>query len=72
MKINKILFALIALATLTHMEARAESNTISPYSRFGYGLLSDQTNTMQKSMGGVGYAMRSGREINLQINKDGV
>lgn len=44
---------------------RAENNTVSPYSRFGYGLISDQANTVQRSMGGVGYAMRSGRQINF-------
>ena len=59
MKITKILFALIALASFANPGAHAESNTVSPYSRFGYGILSDQTNTVQKSMGGVGYAMRS-------------
>ena len=65
MKITKILFALIALASFANPGAHAESNTVSPYSRFGYGILSDQTNTVQKSMGGVGYAMRSGRQINF-------
>lgn len=66
MKINKtILAAILTVASLAPVGAKAESNTISPYSRFGYGLLADRTNTMQKSMGGVGYAMRSGRQINF-------
>ncbi len=66
MKINKtILAAIVAVASLTPVGLTAESNTISPYSRFGYGLLADRSNTMQKSMGGVGYAMRSGRQINF-------
>lgn len=65
MKINKIILALLALASLAPLRAAAESNTVSPYSRFGYGLLADRTNTVQKAMGGVGYAMRSGRQINF-------
>lgn len=65
MKINKIILALLALASLAPLRAAAESNTISPYSRFGYGLMADRTNSVQKAMGGVGYAMRSGRQINF-------
>lgn len=40
-------------------------NTVSPYSRFGYGLLGDNATSAQRQMGGVGYAMRSGRQINV-------
>ena len=32
---------------------------------YGYGLLSDRATSMQKQMGSVGYAMRSGRQINV-------
>ncbi len=45
--------------------ASAQNSTASPYSRFGYGLMSEQANTVQRSMGGVGYAMNSGRQINF-------
>ena len=43
----------------------AQNSTVTPYSRFGYGMLSEQSNAMQRGMGGVGYAMRSGRQINF-------
>ena len=43
----------------------AQNNVVSPYSRFGYGMLSEQSTTAQRGMGGVGYAMRSGRQINF-------
>ncbi len=40
-------------------------NTTSPYSKFGVGLLNDNATAAQRSMGGVGYAMNSGRQINV-------
>lgn len=46
-------------------DAGAQSTEISPYSRFGYGALSDNANASQRAMGGVGLAMRSGRMINF-------
>jgi len=64
MKINRILIGLVALAS-SAAGAMAQNSTVSPYSRFGYGLISDQANTAQKAMGGVGIAMRSGRQINF-------
>ena len=40
-------------------------NVTSPYSMYGYGLLSDRATSMQRQMGSVGYAMNSGRQINV-------
>ena len=37
----------------------------TPYSKMGYGLLSDNVSSIQRSMGGVGYAMRGGRIVNV-------
>ncbi|MGM9854102.1 MAG: hypothetical protein ACI30N_09100 [Muribaculaceae bacterium] len=54
-----ILMSVIALA------AMAQNTVITPYSRYGYGILSDNASSMQRSMGGVGYAMNSGRQINV-------
>lgn len=39
-------------------------NTTSPYSMYGYGLLRDGATSMQRQMGGIGYALQSGRQIN--------
>jgi len=64
MKLSKLIVGLLALAAAIQ-PALAQNSTITPYSRFGYGILSDQANAVQKSMGGVGYAMRSGRQINF-------
>lgn len=43
----------------------AAQNTDSPYSSFGYGLLRDNATSMQRQMGGIGYAMFGGRQINV-------
>lgn len=40
-------------------------NASTPYSMFGFGLLDDNATSAQRAMGGVGYAMRSGRQINV-------
>ena len=67
MKISRMIPLLVcaAVAILPAVTASAQSNQVSPYSRYGYGLLSEQANTAQRAMGGVGYAMRSGRQINF-------
>lgn len=65
MKINKFIITLLLAVGFISPAAMAQNSTVSPYSRFGYGLLSDQANATQRAMGGVGYAMRSGRQINF-------
>lgn len=56
---------LLLLSVLFPLTALAQSTEISPYSRFGYGALSSGENAVQRAMGGVGLAMRSGRTINF-------
>lgn len=43
----------------------AQNGIMTPYSSFGYGILSDHATSSQRAMGGVGYAMNSGRQINV-------
>lgn len=62
MRINKLLIITI-LAFGSIFGVSAQSVT-SPYSKFGYGFLNDNASSAQRAMGGVGYAMRSGRQIN--------
>ena len=62
MKINKLTVAVAALVLGT-MLATAQTLT-TPYSKIGYGILSDNASSIQRSMGGVGYAMQNGRTIN--------
>ena len=62
MKIVKSITA-ITLALLAG--TAAGQVTSSPYSKSAYGLLSDNATSIQRSMGGVGYAMQNGRTINV-------
>lgn len=63
MKINKHLFA-IALLLGVALGVAAQT-AMTPYSRYGYGILQDNATSAQRAMGGVGYAMNSGRQINV-------
>ena len=47
------------------LATKAQNGTLTPYSRYGYGILRDNTTSAQRSMGGIGYAMNSGRQINV-------
>ena len=42
----------------------AQNNTNSPYTRYGYGHLSDQGSSNSKAMGGVAYGLRDGSQVN--------
>ncbi|MDE6136898.1 MAG: hypothetical protein K2F97_05420 [Muribaculaceae bacterium] len=64
MKITRLICALIAVAAAS-AGASAQNGTMTPYSRYGYGILSDNASAAQRQMGGTGYAMHSGRTINV-------
>lgn len=59
---KKIIGALL-LSTLTGISV-AQNNTNSPYTRYGFGQLSDQSFGKNKAMGGVAYGLRDGSQIN--------
>lgn len=40
------------------------NNTSSPYTRYGYGILADQSFAAQRAMGGIGYGLRNSKIIN--------
>ncbi len=44
--------------------AWAQGGTNSPYSQFGIGALSDQSQSMSRGMNGVGYGLRQGNIVN--------
>lgn len=64
MRINKIILAAVVTAIAGTVSVQAQMTT-SPYSKFGFGLLGDNATSAQRQMGGVGYAMSSGRQINV-------
>lgn len=61
MKKTIFLSAILSAMTLTGM---AQSGTNSPYSQFGIGVLSDQSQGANRGMGGVGIALRNGNRVN--------
>lgn len=63
MKISKIALTL-ALALAFVLPVCGQNGTMTPYSAYGLGMLRDRSTSIQRSMGGVGYAMNSGRQIN--------
>lgn len=60
---KRIKLFIAALATIAIAGNAQNQNT--PYSMYGYGILSDHATSMQRQMGGIGYAMNSGRQINV-------
>ena len=56
---------LIAMLALLGTATAAAQSQVSAYSRGGYGLLNDYASGAQRAMGGVGYAMNNGRQINV-------
>lgn len=64
---NKSRFFTLLTAFLlcaTQLFAQYENGVMTPYSAYGLGILRDHATSLQRSMGGVGYAMNSGRQIN--------
>ena len=61
----KIINRLSILAAAAGIAFATSAQINSPYSKFGYGLLNDNASASQRQMGGVGYAMNSGRQINV-------
>lgn len=63
MKISKQLLVLALLIGCSSV--LYGQNAMTPYSMYGYGILNDNATSLQRQMGGVGYAMNSGRQINV-------
>lgn len=62
LKINRLLiFSVLIYVALPLM---AQNNTNSPYTRFGYGDLGDRSFGAGRAMGGVGYGLRSPKQVN--------
>ncbi len=66
MRLKYIIF-LLCLAGLgfQHQAAAQSAGSNSTYSRYGMGLLKDQTNSYNRAMGGVSQALRSSNRINF-------
>ena len=62
---NANIKSLCAALALTSTIATAQADVNTPYSMYGYGVLGDRATSMQRQMGGIGYALQSGRQINV-------
>ena len=62
---NKFLAAILLISAMVPAALPLQAQTTSPYSMYGYGILGDRATSMQRQMGGIGYAMHSGRQINV-------
>ncbi|GHU58133.1 membrane protein [Bacteroidia bacterium] len=62
LKINKIVA--VSLFVIVPLTILAQNNTNSPYTRFGYGELADRSFGTGRAMGGIGYGLRSNKQIN--------
>lgn len=62
---RRVLAAVAILAAAVMPFGSYAQDTTNPYSKLGYGLLRDNATSAQRQMGSVGYAMRSGRQINV-------
>lgn len=63
-KLNKSFF--VALLMMSAIGVKAQNGINSPYSRYGFGMLSDRSMGFNKGMGGVAQGFREGSSINVQ------
>ena len=62
LKIEK--FILSGVLLLTQLSVWGQNNTVSPYTRFGFGEIADRSFGAGRAMGGVGIGLRSPEQIN--------
>lgn len=65
MKIKIDIIGRVLSAALLSAAVSAYADVNTPYSMYGYGVIGDRATSMQRQMGGIGYAMNSGRQINV-------
>ncbi|MBQ7635647.1 MAG: outer membrane protein transport protein [Bacteroidaceae bacterium] len=61
----RISFFFLSALLSTNLTAQTNGSN-SPYSRYGFGLLSDGAQSFNKGMAGVGYAMSDGEQLNFK------
>jgi hypothetical protein len=54
----------VSILVMIPLTILAQNNTNSPYTRYGYGELADRSFGAGRAMGGIGYGMRSNKQIN--------
>lgn len=61
---KKLIICCWLLAVGSWLGASAQSGTNSPYSQYGLGILSDQSQGFNRGMNGLGIGLRSGNQVN--------
>ena len=56
---------LVLLLTMLAGTSVAQNNTNSPYTRYGYGQLSEQGSSNSRAMGGIAYGLRDKYQTNF-------
>ena len=54
----------VCLVWMMAIEVAAQTSTNSPYTRYGFGQLSDQSFGNSQAMGGISYGLRNGLQVN--------
>ncbi|MCD7978522.1 MAG: hypothetical protein LUG51_15775 [Tannerellaceae bacterium] len=62
LKINRIV--IVSVLVFVQLALYAQNNTNSPATRYGYGELADRSFGAGRAMGGIGYGLRSSKQIN--------
>ena len=60
---KNIITLLLAMATV--IAANAQSGTNSPYSQYGLGVLSDQSQGFNRGMNGLSIGLRQSNQVNM-------
>ncbi len=63
---NKRIVGCLFVSALAIQIMAQKSGTLSPYSQYGLGVLSDQSLGSTRGMGGLGIGIRNSRQINMQ------
>ena len=59
-------FTMLMMGTMAVSATAQISNTLSPYSQFGLGVLADQSQGFSRGMGGLTYGLRDSKNVNMQ------
>lgn len=63
---KRFIIIIVALLIALSVDSFAQNEISSPYSRYGVGLVNNNTNSSLTAMGGVSYAMQSNTYINFR------
>ena len=63
---KKRILATLLTGVLTASAMAQVSSTLSPYSQYGLGVLSEQSLSFNRGMGGLAYGLRNSRAVNMQ------